>query len=34
MAFNERLEIVRNANDEQLDLNGMAELLDDVEVQT
>lgn len=34
MAFNERLEIVRNANDEQLDLKGMAELLDEVEVQT
>jgi metal-responsive CopG/Arc/MetJ family transcriptional regulator len=34
MAFNERLEIIKNANDEQLDLKGMAELLDEVEVNT
>ena len=33
MAFNERLEIIKNANDEQLDLKGMAELLEEVEVQ-
>ena len=34
MSFNERLEIIKNANDEQLDLKGMAELLDDLEVET
>ena len=33
MAFNERLEIVNKSNDEQLDLSGMADLLDEVEVE-
>lgn len=33
MAFNERLEIVNKNKHEQLDLSGMADLLDDVEVQ-
>ena len=34
MAFNERLEIVNKNSHEQLDLKGMADLLDDCEVKT
>ena len=33
MAFNERLDIVNKNSDEQLDLTGLAELLDEVEVE-